>query len=65
MSSINTTTTYYDEDYDQYYDVTIVDTTYTILRTHQHGYVYILSYDRLHRKYTIIDTNNMNLKATQ
>ena len=58
------TTTFYSEDWDQYYDVTHAD-GFTVLRTHEYGYTYVLSYDRRRRKYTIVHTNNPALVTQQ
>lgn len=56
--------TYYNDDYDEYYDVTELG-EYVILRTHQYGYTYVLSYDRLARKYNVVSTTNPNLFPKQ
>ena len=54
---MSSTLTYYQTDYCQYYDVTEVDDC-VVVRTHQYGYVYVLSYDANAREYNIVHTTN-------
>jgi hypothetical protein len=65
MSSVDSASTYYDdEDMSDYYEVTTVG-EYTVLTTIQYGYTYILTYDRYHRRYIVHGTTNPNIFPKQ
>ncbi len=65
MSSVDSASTYYDdEDMSDYYEARTVG-EYTVLTTIQYGYTYVLSYDRYHRRYTIVSTTNPNIFPKQ
>ncbi len=65
MSSVDSASTYYDdEDLSDYYEVTNVG-EYTVLTTIQYGYTYILTYNRYERRYDIVGTTNPNIFPKQ
>lgn len=65
MSSVDSASTYYDdEDMSDYYEVTTVG-EYTVLTTIQYGYTYILTYNRYERRYNIVGTTNPNIFPKQ
>lgn len=65
MSSVDSASTYYDdEDMSDYYEVRTVG-EYTVLTTMQYGYTYILTYDRFTRRYSVVGTTNPNIFPKQ
>ncbi len=65
MSSVDSESTYYDdEDISDYYQATRIG-EYTVLTTIQYGYTYILTYDWAARKYIVVSTTNPNIFPKQ
>jgi len=65
MSSVDSASTYYDdEDMTDYYEVTTIG-EYTVLTTIQYGYTYILTYDYYARRYNVVGTTNPNIFPKQ
>jgi hypothetical protein len=65
MSSVDSESTYYDDDdISDYYDAAVLG-EYTVLTTYRYGYTYILTYDWAARKYIVVSSTNPNIFPKQ